>query len=581
MLDTKLSQLFVNLEAANDEKSKMLILAEAKNYVFNTISKEMLKESFINDQQNFEILLSLRKEFGEQAREPLDIIEKIFDNFTTLIELIDQFNDQILFLITQEKDEQVKNLCLQIMVKLASHLVTDDFEKYDDPCAKYQDLEKKLKHMLPIFVRQIPLNEVRYSQLLGKLLSHLTTRLNNIESKLIEKHHNITAVFSSTVFDDNHELIEEFKKIAKLNSTNHVRVLEIFLHIAVLSKDHLTNICEETINFNDHLKELLYGQDFLVKLNVIELLSELAMTFHGYDYLDHKGHLRKLLNELLCPEDQKDTFSSFTETSIIKLFSYVAKVMPEKVATNFPEYYDILFEYVFNEDILRHEEQINLALQTFLYLFESNIVKSFFNQKFNQPFSNLMQTLVTLLKRTINEEVKANCISCIAHIISPDPSLLYIDHSDQKYLNSPWISCMSNETEEFYKIMVSQCSHEFLFNICFSLAKAPFMLTRLSAQHYFKALAQSKWGITRLFTEMPSLKKNEFLTGYLLNRSFEIEKEGIESKYKLIQLICLNLKTNYELLPLIGEYNLEALEEYIRQGVYYSPVISKVAYENV
>ena len=104
------------------------------------------------------------------------------------------------------------------------------------------------------------------------------------------------------------------------------------------------------------------------------------------------------------------------------------------------------------------------------------------------------------------------------------------------------------------------------------------MGTRMAAQVVFKALAQTKWGLAVLFSEN---KKNEFLTDYLLNRSIEIENEGLESKFQLIQIICANFKANYELLPIIGEYNLESLEEYIRLGIYYSPVPLKVTTENV
>lgn len=112
------------------------------------------------------------------------------------------------------------------------------------------------------------------------------------------------------------------------------------------------------------------------------------------------------------------------------------------------------------------------------------------------------------------------------------------------------------------------------------LGKEPFLKTRLGAQLYFKALAQSKWGLTLLFSENKLVKKNQFLREYLVNREVEIENEGLQSKYDLIKLICANFKQNYELFPKIGEYNLEELEEYLRQGPLYKPAPLKVAFES-
>lgn len=141
------------------------------------------------------------------------------------------------------------------------------------------ELETNLKSVLPYFIRQIPEATVSYSELIGELLCHLTTRLNKIESSLIDKHHNIVAVFSSTVFDDNHELTNELHKIAKMNSTMQIRVLDIFIKIAAISNDHLINISELVFGLDKNLRELLHSKDILAKLNVIELISNLGMIF--------------------------------------------------------------------------------------------------------------------------------------------------------------------------------------------------------------------------------------------------------------------------------------------------------------
>lgn len=125
-------------------------------------------------------------------------------------------------------------------------------------------------------VRQIPECNVQYSEKLGILLCHLTTRLNKFESILIEQQHNMTAVFSSTVFDDNAELLHEFQRVSKISRTIQIRVIEIAVQLGAISRDHLVSISEQCFNLDSNLREVLHSNDVLAKLNVIEIISNLG-----------------------------------------------------------------------------------------------------------------------------------------------------------------------------------------------------------------------------------------------------------------------------------------------------------------
>lgn len=579
-----LEDLFDQVNSGNDEKSKLLALSKAKSFIMNKMSSEMIRESFINESANFESLFSLdiwkdKLEDGAMINfiEPYEIVEKIFGNFVTLIDLISNFKEQIQFLINQNKDEKVKHICVSNMIKLTKSLKIEDFEEFPDPCGKITEFETSLKQILPNFVHQIPELTVSYSELLAQLFCHLTTHLNKLESTLIEKHHNITAVFSSTVFDDNPELTHEFQRVKKINKTVQLRIMDIFIKLAAISKDHLINISEPIYKLDANIKELLDSSDILAKLNVIEILSNLGITFHGYEYLQHKGHLKTLLDDLI--NSDFNPFGSFTEAAIMKLFSHIAKTMPEKIEENHPEYFKLLFHYSSLEDLLKNETQINLSIQTFIYLFESNIVKKLICETHKIEFETLLCRLVFILRNIIDEQMKTDCLICISEIISADPTLLHVEHNETKWLHSPWIESMSDLTEWFYKKLTIECSHDALFKLCLGLAKAPFLSTRLAAQLFFKALAQTKWGLSLLFTETNSVKKTEFID-YLLVRTYDNEKEGQDSKFDLIKLICANFKLNNDLFSLIGEGNLEGLEEYIKLGAFYTPAPLKVATES-
>lgn len=152
----------------------------------------------------------------------------------------------------------------------------------------------------------------------------------------------------------------------------------------------------------------------------------------------------------------------------MKLFSYIAKLMPEKVQADFPDYFDLLFKYISYEDVRQHEIHVNLAIQTFAFLFESNILKKFIHENYQAQFFNILQRLVHILMNYIDEEIKSDCLTCIAEVIALDPSLLHAEHNEQKWLDSPWPESMSETCQTFYNNMVSQCTHEVLFNYCLS-----------------------------------------------------------------------------------------------------------------
>ncbi len=306
---TPLVGFFEEINSASDVKAKSFALGKAKNYILNEMNAEMIKDIFVEDKLNFESLFALEIWTNDYA-EPYDIIEKIFGSFDSLVELIDRFYESILFTINQKKDEKVKNTCLQYLIKLTKSLSKksflqffsvnrysslyvikdeNEFEKYPDPCSKLTTLEGVLKHMLLSLVRQIPNLNVGYSELLGQLFCQITTKFNIVEAKLIEKYHNMTAVFSTSVFDDNPELKKEFDSVSVLNSSMKIRVLDIFIKMAEISKDHLVSISD--LNFlNQNLKILINSDDILTKLNVIELLTDLSK----YLYLFIKLYFLKL-----------------------------------------------------------------------------------------------------------------------------------------------------------------------------------------------------------------------------------------------------------------------------------------------
>lgn len=125
--ESALGEIMEAIEAASDDKSRSLVLGQAKKFIFDTMSSEMIKQAFVTEKENFKILFSLKmlrkqSDATDGFSEPYEIMERIFATFSSLIELVEEFGDQILFLIDQNQDEQVKHLCVESMSRFTSSL---------------------------------------------------------------------------------------------------------------------------------------------------------------------------------------------------------------------------------------------------------------------------------------------------------------------------------------------------------------------------------------------------------------------------------------------------------------------------
>lgn len=123
----QLIDLFNDLENAKTVKEKSDLLSKAKYYLLNQMSNEQIKAFFVSNASNFENLYKLNiwtKNLEESNGivdflEPYDILEKILGSCDSLIEFVNVFNEQTVFLITQDTDEKSKH----ILVKHLSNLV--------------------------------------------------------------------------------------------------------------------------------------------------------------------------------------------------------------------------------------------------------------------------------------------------------------------------------------------------------------------------------------------------------------------------------------------------------------------------
>lgn len=592
LLDTKeLVETFVSLEKAKTKSDKLDSLLKAKQHILNVMSKEQIFSFFVNEPANFENMYMLeiwtKSLDGDDHNggivefvEPYDIIEKIFASFDNLNQLIDLFHKQIIFLLHQNKDEKSKHICVKHMIRLSKNL--EKCRMNADPVSLVNNLrdplEKNLKEILPYFVQQIPVCIVSYSQLVNDLFCSLTIELNKLEAQIQSKDQ-LVDIFTCSVFENNQRLMNEFEQVYKMNSIQAFRIFEIIINMSMISEEHLKSICENKFNLNNKINSFLIEKcDMLSRLNCVELLSKLVRVSYGFDYLNKNMHLRHILNML--SELAEDPFGSIIIPSIVRLFSYIAHDRPRDILDSYPSYFDYLFKTALNEDVVNEQVSIILSFEIFTYLLDTNQLKKFIFENFRENFLNLLNRLVWILEFVINESLKVASLKCIAELISPDTTLLNTFHTNSKYLESPWLTTeWVDQSKQFYNLVTQMINHEKLFGIILKLARQPICQTRLAAQLYFKALAQTKWGIHLIFEPNNYNGYETFFLGYLLNRSVEMEKEGLESKFEMINLIMSNFNLNNESTYLIGQDGMNQLKQYIQDGPFYMKAQLNVDYK--
>jgi hypothetical protein len=125
-----LIELFSNISDAKTIKLKSELLSKAKYVFYNELTDEEIATFFCQNPLHYQNLFVLDIWSGtvEEKRgiveffEPYDIIERILASFPNLTRLLDLFLEQLIFTFDQNKDEKVKHICMQFLIRLFGSL---------------------------------------------------------------------------------------------------------------------------------------------------------------------------------------------------------------------------------------------------------------------------------------------------------------------------------------------------------------------------------------------------------------------------------------------------------------------------
>jgi 26S proteasome non-ATPase regulatory subunit 5 len=92
----------------------------------------------------------------------------------------------------------------------------------------------------------------------------------------------------------------------------------------------------------------LQTNDILLQLNVLEILSDLALESYGLTYIENKGVFNHLLKKIEAIEE--DPIGPILIPGLMKFFGNVAAIHPSKIFKDYPIVINSLFDCLLSED---------------------------------------------------------------------------------------------------------------------------------------------------------------------------------------------------------------------------------------
>ncbi|XP_049870417.1 26S proteasome non-ATPase regulatory subunit 5 [Pectinophora gossypiella] len=338
------------------------------------------------------------------------------------------------------------------------------------------------------------------------------------------------------------KVLDEMKIALEYNSSTKCNAFEVVINISSKSQALFEQCAEQ--GYIEFMVAELNTTDVLYQLNILELLSRLAIKPHGINSLIQNGALQKIT--ALVEELQTNPLGGLLVPGYMKFFGSIAHHYPREIFDKYPVLVDALFDAFESNDAA----VLPVALDTLGFIgntIEGKLCLAAVGSKFIQAVHKVGDII-----RNYPTEMKVRALNCFSNLISvdKDPSLPPSGPIDHR------VTLM---TREWFRSL-SDNSMQTLFEIC----KNPFPDMRISSFTLLDAVCQHQWG-----EELVS--RTAGLIEYLLDRTVDHTKEMKEIKYDVIKRLSRS--------PAFDTSIILRLQTYVEQGPFYSETTLEVAME--
>ncbi|XP_069741969.1 26S proteasome non-ATPase regulatory subunit 5 isoform X2 [Narcine bancroftii] len=315
---------------------------------------------------------------------------------------------------------------------------------------------------------------------------------------------------------------------------------ELVLEIANMSPVSL----EYCVNgsFVTRLLSELSGDDVLIRATAIEMVTTLAQSQHGRQYLAQQGIIDRISNMIIGAKS--DPFSSFYLPNLVKFFGNLAMVdSPQQICERYPVFVEKVFEMIEGQE----PTMIGVGLDTIGILGSCIEGKQVLN-KTGTAFQEVLRRLGSL-SCNASTDMRLRCLDTIASLLS-----LQTDQQTEDILGmtESWFHALHSRPMETFRSMSSQ----------------PFPDIHIGALKVFTAIASQPWG-QRLMIGTPGFVE------YIVDRSTKADKNSKDAKFELVKAL-VNSKSIAEIF---GNQHYLQLRAYLQEGPYFVKAVAVVAVE--
>ncbi|KAB0802039.1 hypothetical protein PPYR_04225 [Photinus pyralis] len=328
------------------------------------------------------------------------------------------------------------------------------------------------------------------------------------------------------------EILQNIHRLRATNEIVRLRFNELFVNVSVSSESSMQIL--DSHGLLSIILEDLDTDDILLMMNIIQLLSQLVMTKHGYAYLEVHGITSKILSKLEC-EDSIPLL--LCEPGVLKFFGAMAYRKPEQILVKYAHIIHRIFSIIEETN----STLIGVALDTLGYIGETNEGKFSLDSIENK----IPETIKVIYHniQTYPTEIKIRALNCLEN-------LFRICEFDSK---------ITNLVRKWY------CSVDGnLMTLIYDFAKNPFNEIRFAAFRVLDALSSHNWG-QEIFRNTPGFIE------FLLDRRSENFKDCKEAKYNIIRVLSLS--------SVFDHSTQTRLQEYVSEGPFYVQAVTEVAIE--
>ncbi|KAJ6636009.1 26S proteasome non-ATPase regulatory subunit 5 [Pseudolycoriella hygida] len=495
------------------------------------MSEEWCRQQLMNLQIKDRRLDTLNEIRNHLTKLPANEVASVSSNFLTLPELLDCVEDN------QEKNEQ-SNLACDILSLCMSNLDLSDTSKnfdYLERCLDHQNDSVKVLGLNEVdrISKQFPNQTFSQNVIISviKCLENPQERVGAVAAKILP------AILPKVLSD--HSVHSNLNRLLTCSDLVRCRVYDSSTAIAKQSQGNL----ECVAYILDRLCTNLNSDDVLLELIVLEFLSDLAQTDHGWLYLENKGIFKSIADKLDTMET--NPLKNLLFPGYVKFFGNVALKQPMKVLQGFPSFVNALMDLLL-ESIVSDADGTTLPVvfDTLAQLGFSDqgilLLEDLYSVKMIQTLSAIGKSIHNLPTR-----LQIRALNCL--------EILFQSDFQNNRVNSI--------TNQWFIALTGKAGMNFILNYC----RNPFPDIKLAALTLLKVLVMPFWGKIEL-------QKTAGFIEFLTDRNVEFNKDAIHEKYRIIEI--LSEATNVFDRDALGQ-----LKKYVQQGAFYVEGIMDVVAE--